>query len=362
MKEIIEKYRDVVVQISTPKSNGTGFYVKDVDLIVTNHHVVKESAEVVITGRKIEQAIVPVLFKDPAYDLAFLKLPDGVELPTVPLAETNNLREGSTVVAIGHPYGFNYTATQGIVSKVKRPYKNIDYIQLDAALNPGNSGGPLVNNEGEIVGVNTWIVAMAQNLGFALPTSYLCESLEDYGKYRDQRAVRCSSCSNIVTKKEAEGEGYCPHCGAEIAFKQEEQFQPVGAAKLVEDVLEQLGRAVHLARRGPNNWEIKEGSAIIKLSYSDATGFIVGDAHLCRLPKTKIKDLYQYLLEQNNDLEGVTFSVNQQNIILSFIIYDRYFSPETAKRVFIDLFEKADHYDDILVDEYGALWIDKEDL
>ncbi len=360
MNAIIEKFRDVIIQISTPHGNGTGFFLKDHNLIVTNHHVVKESPDVVIAGKLLPKTIQPVLFKDPAYDLAFIQAPSEMaNMPHVEIASTNQLKQGDGILAIGHPYGLKYTATQGIVSKATRLHNNVNYVQIDAAINPGNSGGPLVNEEGVIVGVNTFIIQGGNNLGFALPTNYLMESIQDYKKYVGERVVRCSSCFNLSKRTEIE-DNYCPHCGNRIGFE-ETAYTPSGTAKKVENIIKELGKDVELSRRGPNQWEIEEGSAIVRLTYSENTGFIIGDAHLCRLPRKKIGALYRFLLQENYILEDLVFSVSQQDIILSFIISERYFSRETARKVFANFFEKADHYDDILVDDYGAIWKTQED-
>ncbi|MEZ4883755.1 MAG: trypsin-like peptidase domain-containing protein [Chitinophagales bacterium] len=360
MKDVIEQFRDVIIQISTPHGNGTGFYLKEYNLIVTNHHVVKESIDVMIAGKLVPKTIQPVLFKDPAYDLAFIQVPDYIaDIPSVAIAVQNELMEGDAIIAIGHPYGLKYTATQGIVSKSSRLYNNVNYIQIDAAINPGNSGGPLVNKSGMIVGVNTFIIQGGSNLGFALPTHYLVESIKDYQQHYGERVVRCSSCFNLSKRAEID-DNYCPDCGNRMDFE-ETAYVPSGTAQKVEDIIKELGKDVALSRRGANQWEIEEGSAIVRLSYSENTGFIIGDAHLCRLPRQNIGSLYKYLLTENYTLEDLVFSVSQQDVILSFIISERYFSSETARKVFGNLFEKADYYDDILVEKYGAIWKRQEE-
>lgn len=358
MDKTIDQFRDVVVQIATPRSTGTGFYVKEFDLIVTNFHVVSESVEAVVSGRDMPDITVKVLYKDPAYDLAFLEMPENAPKPDVRL--NVQVKQGEIILAIGHPYGLKYTATKGIVSKVERLYNNVKYIQIDASINPGNSGGPLVNMNGEIVGVNTFILSGGENLGFALPAYYLLESLNDYKPFKDRRTVRCISCFNLVTQAEAE-DNYCPHCGAQLAFFYEQIYEPVGRAKLIEELIEELGKNPTLARRGENVWEITHGSAIIAITYVEEARYIIGDAHLCRLPKTNIKEIYEYLLRENYTLESAMFSVYEQDIILSSVIYDAYFSRNMAISVFENLFKKADEYDNILVEKYGAIWKSKEE-
>src|SRR5687767_3577342 len=156
--QIIDLYRQCIIQIATQNSTGTGFYVKEFDLIVTNEHVVGKNAEVTIAGRFFERRLARVWYTDKKHDLAFLQPPEGTQLPEVRLGQYENVKDGEVVVAIGHPYGLNYTATQGVISKADRIREGIKYIQIDAAINPGNSGGPLVSKSGEIIGVNSFII------------------------------------------------------------------------------------------------------------------------------------------------------------------------------------------------------------
>ncbi|RPI17217.1 MAG: serine protease [Ignavibacteriae bacterium] len=355
-QEIINQFQPIIIQIATPQGTGTGFYLKDRNIIVTNDHVVKGNFEVVISGKNFQKVMAPVYFNDPKYDLAFIAAPAGIDLPEVHLQTEHPVHDGDQVIAIGHPYGLNYTATEGIVSKAERLQRGISYIQIDAAINPGNSGGPLVNKYGEVVGVNTFIIAGGDNLGFALPVKYLIESLDEYLPYYGKVVTRCLSCSNMVTPENIEGE-YCPFCGAKVelpAIKKEEEYKPVGAAAIIETILEQLGKDVKLSRRGPYRWEIQEGSANIYISYQE-NGFIIGDCFICTLPKTNIGAIYELLLRQNYDLEDVMFSVNNQDIILSTLIFDQYLTYETGLATFKDLFRYADYYDNLLVEQYGAV-------
>jgi serine protease Do len=353
---IIDLYQPVIIQISTPQGTGTGFYLKDYNLIVTNDHVVRGNYEVAVSGKILKKSMAPVYFNDPKYDIAFIGIVDGVEMPSVPLNLDHPLHDGDQVIAIGHPYGLNYTATEGIVSKANRVRGGINYIQIDAAINPGNSGGPLVNLNGEVIGVNTFIIAGGDNLGFALPAKYLIESLDEYKQYFGKVAVRCISCSNIVTQENIDGE-YCPFCGAKVelpAIKKEAEYKPTGAAAVIETILEQLGKDVKLARKGPSMWEIQEGSANITVTYNE-NGFIVGDCFICSLPKTNIAPIYEFLLRENYTLEDLIFSVYNQDIVLSTFIYDQYLTYETGLQTFKDLFQRADYYDNFLIEKYGAI-------
>ena len=355
-QEIINKYQQAIIQIATPQGTGTGFYLKEHNVIITNDHVVRGNSEVVISGKAFAKVMSTVFFNDSKYDLAFVKVPENVELPSMNLGTGHPVNDGDQVIAIGHPYGLNYTATEGIVSKAKRLQNGLNYIQIDAAINPGNSGGPLVNSSGEIVGVNTFIIAGGDNLGFALPVDYLLEDLNEYKPVFGKPAIKCYSCSYLVTPENIDGE-YCPNCGAKIelpALKKDEEYKPVGAQLTIETILEQLGKDVKLARKGPYSWEVEEGSAKIIINYNE-NGFVVADSFLCNVPKTNIGPLYEYLLRENYVMEAMMFSVNNQDVILSTFIYDQYLTYETGLATLKTLFTKADIYDDILKDTYGAL-------
>ena len=113
-----------------------------------------------------------------------------------------------------------------------------------------------------------------------------------------------------------------------------------------------------MARDGTNRWEVKEGSAKIRINYNTETFFITGDAYLCQLPPggQQIKTLYQYLLEQNNDaIDGLVLSCVNQNVVLSGVIYDLDITKESGTKLFQNLFKKADEYDNILINQFGCL-------
>lgn len=355
MKAIIEKYKDIVVQIATPFSVGTGFYLKDYDLIITNEHVVRNNKSVVLEGKGFTRSLNPVLYVDPKFDLAFVKAPVPNQLGYAQLAEIKNLEDGESVLAVGHPFGLKYTATTGIISNSAHFQNEISYIQHDAALNPGNSGGPLIDEDGKVIGVNTFIIQNGQNIGFSLPFNYLLDSLNEFSVGDKKPAVRCTSCANIVFEPNNEKK-FCPHCGAKMKMISDiENYIPTGVKREIEDALQTLNYDVPLTRRGPYNWEISEGSAKIILSYHEDSGMIAGDATICSLPKENIKAIYTYLLQQNYDLRGLSFSIRNNDIVLSVLIFDHYFKPETGLRILKNLFEKANYYDDLLIQNFGAL-------
>lgn len=359
MKAIIDRYRDTIIQIATPYSTGTGFMLPDMQLVVTNNHIVQDNREVVVRGEQLPKQLATVVYADPRYDLAFLRMqgPFGTPTAAVALGDDEALSEGDTVVSIGHPFGLEFSITQGVISNTNREVEGVRYLQHDAALNPGNSGGPLINRDGAVVGINTLGVEQGDNIGFSLPVGYLKKALEDYQKAKPGVKARCEACANVVSEQELENKPYCPHCGAKVYLPSfAEVYEPVGVAESIEELLAEIGQDVRLSRRGPNNWEIVEGSARIDITYHEDTGLIMGDAYLCALPKTAIKPIYEFLLRENFETESLSFSIKEQDVVLSLLIFDRYLNLSTGMKLFRHLFERADYYDDILVEKYGALW------
>ena len=171
---------------------GSGFILDKQGLILTNNHVIDNAQRVEVTLSDKHKYKATVIGVDKNHDLALLKISDAPNLLPATLAESNNLIVGQRVYAIGNPFGLSGTMTRGIISalrSIKGPQNNPieDAIQTDAAVNPGNSGGPLLNARGEVIGITTLIANngadQSSGIGFAIPINTAKAVLDDFAKY-----------------------------------------------------------------------------------------------------------------------------------------------------------------------------------
>ena len=168
---------------------GSGFIISEDGYIITNAHVVDNASEILVGLQDRREYPAELIGSDPTTDIALLKL-EASNLPVVTIGDSEDLRVGEWVLAIGSPFGFEHTATQGIVSALARSLPDgtyVPFIQTDVAVNPGNSGGPLFNTDGEVIGVNSQIYSRSggyQGLSFSIPINVaisVADQLKDNG-------------------------------------------------------------------------------------------------------------------------------------------------------------------------------------
>ena len=176
---IIEDAVKAVVTIRTDVGQGTGFIITEDGYLVTNAHVLSGGREV--EAINYEQDIIGAEFigYESNLDIALLKIEGNYDKLT--LDNSNMVQVGEKVIAIGNPLGLQFSVSEGIVSAIHRTgLGDLEaYIQTDAALNPGNSGGPLINKEGKVIGINNFKVGTGENLGFALESNYIKEAVNN---------------------------------------------------------------------------------------------------------------------------------------------------------------------------------------
>ena len=185
-----EQGGDAIPREREAKSLGSGFIISKDGYIMTNNHVVKDADEIIVRLEDRRELKAKVIGIDERSDVALLKI-DADDLPVAKIGKSDTLKVGEWVVAIGSPFGFDHSATAGIVSAIGRalPRENyVPFIQTDVAINPGNSGGPLFNLDGEVVGVNSQIYSRTggyMGLSFSIPIEVamdVASQLKDHGK------------------------------------------------------------------------------------------------------------------------------------------------------------------------------------
>ncbi len=175
------------------RSLGSGFIISAEGYVLTNNHVVEDADEIVVRMNDRRELVATLVGSDPRSDLALLKV-NAANLPVVKLGHSNGLKAGQWVLAIGSPFGFDYSVTAGIISAIGRslPTENnenyVPFIQTDVAINPGNSGGPLFNLDGEVIGINSQIYTRSggfMGVSFAIPVDValdVVDQLKAHGK------------------------------------------------------------------------------------------------------------------------------------------------------------------------------------
>lgn len=200
--DVVEKVGPAVVNIRTVRTNargqansggtGSGFIIAPDGFILTNSHVIHGANEIDVTLADGRVFAAQLVGEDPHSDLAVIRI-NGPRLIHAQLADSKSIKVGQIAIAIGSPYGFQHSVTAGIVSALGRSIRSQagrlidDVIQTDAALNPGNSGGPLVNSRGEVIGVNTAVILPAQGICFAIGSNtaeYIAAWLIKEGRIR----------------------------------------------------------------------------------------------------------------------------------------------------------------------------------
>jgi len=191
-KKFFEEEGRMPRQPNPAQSLGSGFIVSPDGFVITNHHVIAQADEVIVRLQNRKEYVAKIVGSDSRSDIALLKIESNETFPTLKFAKPDALKVGEWVLAIGSPFGFDYSVTAGIVSAMGRnlPRDNyVPFIQTDVAINPGNSGGPLFNLSGEVVGVNSQIYSRTggfMGLSFAIPINVV---LDVYGQLKDKGSV-----------------------------------------------------------------------------------------------------------------------------------------------------------------------------
>ena len=347
----MENIRKSVFKIITASGTGTGFVVAGENHIITNYHVVAGSKTVAVEDYKKDRLVANVVMVNPEVDLAFLYVEgfENVET-TITLDENVGISNAQKMYIHGYPFGMPYTVTEGIISSTSQPMGPRHYIQTDAAVNPGNSGGPMLDEAGTIVGVTTSKFTEADNVGFGIKHIDLVKEMNDFSFEDHVFRVKCNSCDGY-TEQQTE---FCNNCGNDMDIAIWEEFEKSHFAKFVEESLVELGMNPVLGRAGRDFWEFHQGSALVRI-FVFKRDYLVATSPMNKLPKQNLKALTEYLLEDH--VNPYSLGIHENKIFLSYRAHlSDIFTEhaETIKQDIKNLALKADDLDNFFMDEYGC--------
>lgn len=245
-------------QQRAPQSLGSGFITSKDGYVLTNNHVVAGADEIFVRLSDRREVEAELIGADPRSDLALLKIDAGEDLPVVRIGKSADIRPGDWVLAIGSPFGFDYSVTAGIVSAKGRSLPNESYVpflQTDVAINPGNSGGPLFNLDGEVVGINSQIFTRSggfMGLSFAIPIDVAMDVAEQLKKDGVVRRGWLGVIIQEVNKDLAESFGLRKPAGALVAQVMPEGPAEEGGLQAGDVILEFNGEEINLSSDLPH--------------------------------------------------------------------------------------------------------------
>lgn len=346
-----EIYR-LVYKVTHAGGSGSCFYLKSHDLFVTNYHVVSGFHEVAIHDNDRNPYLARVVLVNPALDIA-LMVADGdfSQLPELSLAADDALEIGGKVSVAGYPYGMPFTVTEGSVSSPKQLMDGKYYIQTDAAVNPGNSGGPIFNENNEVVGVTVSKFSNADNMGFGIRVEALRKLLEVVDDMdRSCFQVQCDSCDGLIAGEE----DFCPSCGEKLpeGIFAERQQSPL--AVFCEQAIEEMGVNPVLARDGYDSWTFHKGSSEIRIFVYDNT-YLFAVSPINLLPKKEVEPVLDYMLSE--DFTPYKMGIEGRQIYLAYRIHLSDLteaSEDEIRRNLVNLALRADEMDNKMVERFGC--------
>ncbi|MFT3704748.1 MAG: trypsin-like peptidase domain-containing protein [Agriterribacter sp.] len=349
----MQQVSQIIFKVNTANGSGSAFYLKQYNVFVTNYHVVKGSKMVSIENKNLDRFVGKVILADVNEDLALIKTDaDFSALPDVQFSEVADILLRDEVYVLGYPYGMPYTETQGIISSPRQLMNGKYYIQTDAPVNPGNSGGPLVNKKGEIIGVTTSKFSDADNMGFAVPVDTLKEVIAIYAAQQTtQYSVVCPGCRSVI---EEAGE-YCNNCGDTIDATLFDDMEISALANIIEQGFVKHGIDPVLARTGYEYWNFHSGSSLIRIFVYNRS-YVYATSPINKMMSKQMPDLLKHLLSPSQ--HPYQLGVSDGDIYISYRVHisdlfnEKYGAEELEKLV--KLSEKADATDNYLLETFGA--------
>jgi serine protease Do len=301
-------------------SLGSGFIIKEDGIVITNNHVIANAEDILIrVGDKEYNA--KVLGADPYMDLAVLKMKTKDKFKPVSFGDSNKARVGDWVVAIGNPFGLGGTVTSGIISARNRQIgltRYEDFIQTDASINQGNSGGPLFNLKGEVIGVNTAIIAPGQSgsigIGFAIPANAASNVIDQLIKFGETKRGWLGVRIQEVTKEIAEVEKLKKPEGALVASVGQNSPAEKAGIKAGDIILEFDGKKINTMKKLPNVVASTEVGKSVELKIWRNKKLILKRLTLGRLETSEeFKETKPKIVKKDIDIQSLKIAVRDLN-------------------------------------------------
>ncbi|MFN3605300.1 MAG: trypsin-like peptidase domain-containing protein [Leptonema sp. (in: bacteria)] len=358
-KDFLEKFAQLVFKIITKDGSGSGFYYNEYKIIITNYHVVKGHRIVGIEDINNNSFSADVLVINPALDIALLKPKKDILLNyKIDFIESIQTKAGEKVKVLGYPYGMPFTITEGIISSTNQIVSERSFIQTDAAVNPGNSGGPIIDEKGRVIGITTLKLTEAENIAFAIPTEYIKQDLEDLIKNPSiTYTVKCPSCLFMLQKPYE----FCPNCGTELKNFHEHFRLPKKSEleKFIEEILSNLDIDPIAAQKGKEFWEFYFGSSLIRFFlYREEYYFLTSP--LVKLPKINMDKFYEFIL--SNPHPPYILGILNNKLYLSYRIHKGDFKETNYKKInnaIMNFIPLSDKLDDFYIKNFGCEYVEE---
>lgn len=339
----------VIFKVNTAYGSGTCFGLADQGVFITNYHVVKGFKEVCIENNSKQSYLAKVILVDPTRDIAVIRSEQKFDMPQLHLAP-NGVQRGDKAFVAGFPYGMPMGITSGIVSATGQMMENKPYIQVDAAVNPGNSGGPLLNEKNEVVGIIVSKFTNADNMGFAIPAQDLVDTIPLLAEAKNSFALKCSSCDSLIFNRTK----FCPSCGAQIDEHLFDDYQLTKLGEFCEKAINKIGINPVIARKGQEFWEFYVGSAMLRV-FVCYRNYLFVTSPLNHLPKKNLEPLFTFLL--SDPVSPYQLAIYNNLIYISYRIAivdtDTKYRDQLIENI-AGILKKADEMDDFFLEKYGC--------
>ncbi len=301
-------------------SLGSGFIIKEEGIVITNNHVIANAEDILIRVSDKEYS-AEVIGADPYMDLAVLRIKTKDKFKPVSFGDSNKARVGDWVVAIGNPFGLGGTVTSGIISARNRQIgltRYEDFIQTDASINQGNSGGPLFNLKGEVIGVNTAIIAPGQSgsigIGFAIPANAASNVIDQLIKFGETKRGWLGVRIQEVTKEIADVEKLKKPEGALVASVGQNSPAEKAGIKAGDIILEFDGKKINTMKKLPNVVASTEVGKSVVLKIWRNKKLISKRLTLGRLETSEeFKETKPKIVKKNVDIQSLKIVVRDLN-------------------------------------------------